>query len=124
MTSIFSFTNPPFLKAADLDKEELHDTIGSIDRETFDGNETKPVLTLENDGRRLPLNRTNIANCVAAFGSQIEDWIGKPVILRGEPTTFQGKTIKEIRVYPDHAAMEKNVPGATNNPFDQYNSEW
>ena len=113
--NVYTVVQPTYLNAAGLGGKEVRDTIRRVSAAEFDGGERKLVVDLENDGRGVILNRTNLETIVTAYGPETDDWVGKPVIVRAEPTTFQGRKIQGIRVHIPPAAADR--PGSKN-PFN------
>ena len=89
-----------FLRAADLDGHEIECAIHEIRVEdlTGDGRERKPVLYFEGKDKGLVLNKTNSMIIAGRYGDDTDGWQGKPVILYGTETQFQGKLVPCIRV--------------------------
>ena len=48
----------------------------------------------------LPCNKTNAHNLASVYGKNPTDWVGKPALVKTEPTSFGGKPTKGVRVYP------------------------
>lgn len=113
--NVYTVIPSTYLNAAGLGDQELRDTISRVSAVEFDRGERKVVVDLHKDGRGVILNRTNLDTIVAAYGPETDDWVGKPVVVRAEPTTFQGRKIQGIRVHvPAAAGPERSgVP----NPF-------
>lgn len=89
------------LRAADLQGNEASVVISSYSIQNFGKNgadESKPVLTFEGKEKTLVLNKTN-ARCIeAAYGDELDDWIGKPIIMFPTKTDFGGDMVDCIRV--------------------------
>jgi hypothetical protein len=49
----------------------------------------------------MVVNKTNASNLAEAFGKDFANWPNKPVLVKSEPTTFGGKPMRGLRVYPD-----------------------
>ena len=114
--NVFKVVPPTYLNAAGLGDQEIRDTIGRVSAVEFDRGERKVVVNLANDGRGVILNRTNLETIVTAYGPETDDWVGKPVIVRAEPTTFQGRKMQGVRVHiPPAAGPDRPV---AKNPFN------
>ncbi len=89
-----------FLKADDLDGHEVECAIHEIRVEdlTGDGRERKPVLYFEGKDKGLVLNKTNSMVIAGSYGEDTDGWQGKPVVLYGTTTQFQGKLVPCIRI--------------------------
>jgi hypothetical protein len=118
--NVFKIIPSTYLNAAGLGGKEIRDTISRVSAVEFDRGESKLVVALDKDGRGVILNRTNLETIVAAYGPETDDWVGKPVVVRAEPTTFQGRKIQGIRVHIPPAAGS-NRSGASN-PFAATNT--
>jgi len=97
------------LKAEDLGKPgaEASGMIKKAEVREFE-TEKKVVLTLViakltksegGDVRSLPLNKTNLASMLNAFGEDLDAWEHKIVDLKVETTKFKGKTVPCVRIY-------------------------
>lgn len=58
----------------------------------------KPVLYFEKAIKGLVLNVTNTRKIESLYGTDTDDWMGRPVELYGSETDFQGETVACIRV--------------------------
>ena len=100
---VSKFMQGAFLKASDLnDGDVVTDVTGSTTKDFDDGER----IVLATDFGAVVLNKTNLKRIVTAFGSDSERWVGQRVKLCKEETTFGGKTVDCIRVYPDAAVKE------------------
>jgi hypothetical protein len=60
-------------------------------------------------------NKTNAITLGSAFGKNFSAWIGKSVTIKPENTTFSGKVVKALRLYP---AQSNAVSGPPNKPSE------
>lgn len=60
----------------------------------------KPICYFQGQEKGLVLNVTNRLMMKEAFGDETDNWTGKKVILYTEPTMFQGKPVRGLRVKP------------------------
>ena len=91
------------LKAEDLNGKEIKAKIASYEIVEFpnDGEpEKKLVLKFERGEKTLVLNKTNSRAIQSGFGGEIDDWIGKEIIMFPTTTDFSGKMVDCIRVRP------------------------
>lgn len=58
----------------------------------------KIVLSFENTQKKLVLNKTNAMELVVKFGADYQRWSGQEITIAAVPATFEGKTVKGIRV--------------------------
>lgn len=71
----------------------------------------KPVLYFEKATKGLVLNVTNTRKIESLYGTDTDDWMGRPVELYGSETDFQGETVACIRVRAPRAnGATKPVP--------------
>jgi hypothetical protein len=92
-----------FLGAADL-KGPAKATIDRVEEEVFsrDGKSVraKAVLYFRGASKPIVLNKTNASTLAHAYGKDFSDWPGKMVEVRPETTTFNGKVVAALRLYP------------------------
>jgi hypothetical protein len=92
-----------FLTAGDL-KAPVTARIEKIEVETFtrDGQRSRPkaVVYFEGTSRPVVLNQTNATSLARAFGKDFTAWIGRDVEVRPETTTYGGKIVPALRLYP------------------------
>ena len=101
-----------FLKAADLGGSDRLMSIAGYSMESIEADKPdKPVLTFTGTDQSLVLNKTN-GNTIAEFlGDDLDDWIGKQVVLYPAKAGFQGKMVDCIRVrQPKQGAAVKEEP--------------
>ena len=95
-----------YLSSDDV-RKSTETVITTIEREVFDRtdgrSEAKALLHFKAFPKPCVCNKTNALSLAEAYGKNPADWIGKPVIVRTEPTSFGGKPTKGIRVYPTNA---------------------
>ena len=87
-----------YLRASDLGTEPRNARIESIETEKMGDGEHKPVLYFRGSDKGLVLNKTNGSVIKDLYGSDTEDWIGKPIALVASTTDFQGKVVDCIRL--------------------------
>jgi hypothetical protein len=106
-----------FLAATDL-KAPVNAVIERIEQETFarDGGPArkKAVLYFRNKTKGVVCNKTNAITLGSAFGKNFSAWIGKSITITPENTTFSGKVVKALRLYP--AALSKAASEPTEPP--------
>ena len=107
------FFKGQYVKAADLDDDDLNPrVIDRVEVATFDSGD-KPVLFFQDDDRGLVLNKTNTRTIGAAYGYETDAWAGKRVILFTTTVDFQGSTVDAIRV-----KIPKAQPSQVSQPED------
>jgi hypothetical protein len=92
-----------YLSASDVKKPTASE-IESVGREVFDRangrSEAKATLQLKGFRKPAVLNKTNANALAEVFGKVMASWPGKPVLVKTEQTSFQGKPTKGVRIYP------------------------
>ena len=92
-----------YLSSDDVGKP-TETVITAIEKEVFDRadgrSEAKALLHCKAFSKACVCNKTNGRMLAAGFGKNPADWLGKPVLVRAEMTSFGGKPVKGIRVYP------------------------
>ena len=89
-------------------------TIDSVGIEEMElSGDDKPVLFFQGE-KPMVLNRTNCTTLEEAFGDDTDAWEGKRVEMRREKTTFAGKRVPCLRLYP----IRDGKPAAAEKPAD------
>jgi len=88
-----------YLKAADLQGRDVQVVMANVRIEDI-GDGDKPVLYFQGKEKGLVLNKTNANNIAILYGSETNNWIGKPVTLYSAWVDFQGRSVEAIRVRP------------------------
>ena len=117
MTNINELFPSRLMRAKDINEDIVLIIKGVAREDVGDSGEQKPVLRFEEDSRGLVLNRTNADAIIDFLGTgEIDQWRGKPILLRKEPVTFKGETVPSIRAYK--APTESKVlDAADDNPY-------
>ncbi len=111
--TVSEFFPSKFLKASDIEADTAV-TIVKVE-ETLVGDDTKPVITVEEFEKGLVANKTNMNLIASILGSErIADWTGKKVVLFKTTVPFQGVIKDAIRV---KAAGEQ--PAASSSQTDE-----
>jgi hypothetical protein len=90
-----------WLKAQDLEDEDLAVTISAIKQEEIgQGGQTewKWVLYFQGLEKGLVLNKTNATTIGKLHGEYTDDWMGKRITLYPTEVDFQGQRVQAIRV--------------------------
>lgn len=90
-----------YLKADDIPAgREVPVTMGEVRLENVEGAnaDPKPVLYFANKQRGLVLNKVNAATIAQCYGSETDDWRGRPLVLFTTTTSFQGRMVPCLRV--------------------------
>jgi hypothetical protein len=123
MPRVSSIYGGQFMTAAELmPMGKRHPALihGVVQKVVSKEGEEKLVLTLASaQGRAWPrelvLNKGNATALQTAYGDDSDDWLGKPIELWAEMTSFQGKNMPGIRLAATAAGTaEKAAPVAGN----------
>jgi len=85
------------LKASDLAGRDCRVTIKSYEIQEFDDG-SKLVISFEKTERTLVCNKTNANTIANMYGQEIDDWIGRQIVLYPTQTDLRGKQVECIRV--------------------------
>lgn len=86
-----------FLKAADLQDQNVNVTMSHVDMEDVGDTDKKPVLYFNGKDKGCVLNKTNSKVITQAYGDDTETWRGKPLILYPAMVDFRGDMVEAIR---------------------------
>jgi len=87
-----------YLSAADV-KQPIRTKVKTAGFMTLEG-KLKVVVTFENIGKEMILNKTNCVMLASIAGTDdMNAWIGAPVIIRTETVTFKGDLVTALRLY-------------------------
>jgi hypothetical protein len=104
MAKIDDFYPSKFLKAADLDGEDVHVTINEVGQDTFkeeDGTQRlKPILYFREKEKPLILNKTNFTRIAESAGPDTDSWHGSALVLFPDKVSMRGKSIDTVKVRP------------------------
>jgi hypothetical protein len=105
-----------YLAASDV-KKPFTSTIEEVDKLDFarqgERQKIKAVLHLKGVRKPIVCNKTNALNLSEEYGKGGEnfiDWVGKRVTVKAEPTTFGGKRVMGLRLYPAKAEDTPALP--------------
>ena len=106
MTTIDELAPPSnSLKAEDLEGDEITLTIKSYTVREFDQEKEgrhytvkKPIFAFEGTEKTLVCNKTNMQAIAYAYGKEMDEWIGKQIILFPTMVPFGDKMVEAIRV--------------------------
>lgn len=95
-----------WLKASDLNEEDLTLTIDAVEMEEFkedSGGPKKKVIlkfreSFEGKDKGMILNVTNRNTLVKLYGDDTDDWEGKKITLYATEVAFDGKMVESIRI--------------------------
>jgi hypothetical protein len=92
MPNATDFLTSNYLKAIELEDGVIVKTVILAARPNdFDGEETKLVIYTDYKAKGVVLNQTRLKTMIEAFGPNIDNWVGKTVMLRRGPTMFKGE---------------------------------
>lgn len=131
MTSIDDLSPPSnSLKASDLDGDEHVLTIKSYVVREFDQEKDgrhftvkKPVISFVGTDKTFVCNKTNMGAIAYAFGKEMDDWIGKQIILFPTMVSFGDKMVEAIRVRVIKQGKQKAKFVQSENPAEGLGDE-
>lgn len=95
--TVSDFFPSKFLRASDIETDKVV-TIVKVE-ETLVGDDTKPVITIEEFDKGFVANKTNMNMIASILNSErIADWVGKKIVLFKTTVPFQGVIKDAIRV--------------------------
>lgn len=105
-----------YIAAADLQGKTPTVTIANVVMEQVGkpGEPQKPVVYFQGKQKGMVLNKTNAHAIAAAYGDDMEEWIGAAVELFVIWTDFQGKAVEAIRV---RIPQRRAAPAGNGKPF-------
>jgi hypothetical protein len=99
-----------YLAATDL-KKPFTAVVEEVDKQDFarqgERQKMKVVVHLKGVKKPIVVNKTNALNLSEQYGKDFDEWVGKRVTVKAEPTTFGGKRVMGLRLYPDEAPALK-----------------
>jgi hypothetical protein len=112
MTDIEELLPSKHLKAADFLAGDAEATIKSYERGVEVGmrKEEKTVLHFEGYKKGLVLNRTNATLIAGMHGTDVDQWIGKKIVLYATTTPFGGEIKPCIRVRDKMPGFPTSAP--------------
>ena len=87
-----------YLKASDLQGNNVSVTIANVVTEDIGKGEEKLIIYFHGKQKGMVLNKTNANNIAAIYGPETEDWVGQPIVIFEAMVDFQGKTVPALRV--------------------------
>ena len=94
-------TEGKYLKSETLQGRRVTVVIASYQREILgQGSDAKEktVLYFQGKEKGMVINRVNEDRLVDMFGDEMDDWVGREIVLGVERTQFQGKTVNGLRI--------------------------
>ena len=117
MVSINTLFPSKYLKADDIDGEQIVSINGVTQEEVGDEREMKAVVLFAELPKGLVLNKTNASTIAALYGPETDSWKGNRITLFATPVEFKGKMSMGVRVKPI-MPLEAAVPAAVPADFD------
>jgi hypothetical protein len=106
--STYAYGQSKYLRADEWVGKRQRMTIVSVDDVEFEQG-LKPVLTFEDQDKKLVVNATNFDILMDALGNNTNKWPGNDVVLAGTKVRFKGRSVDSIKVsVPTQAA--KSTP--------------
>lgn len=98
-----------YLKTSDLQGRRAKVQMAFVQKEDM-GDGEKPVLYFAGKEKGLVLNKTKWNAIGDLYGDDSDDWTGKFITLVPGKTTYQGKRVDCIDIYPPDAAVPAGAP--------------
>ncbi len=99
MQHIDTFFDDPYVRAGHLAGEVLPVTIKVVKAEAVGKDKAgRPVVYFEEFEKGMVLNKTNTKRIVALYGSDVDKWPGKRIMLYPTETEFSGDMVECIRI--------------------------
>ena len=92
-----------YIKAADLQDQNVRVIMDHIQFEDIGDGDQKPVLYFRGKDKGMVVNKTNANNISMVYGDETDDWTGKEIILYPTMVDYQGRSVPAIRVRPPQA---------------------
>ncbi len=92
-----------YIKAADLNDQNVRVIMERVEMEDIGDDGDKPVLYFRGKSKGMVMNKTNSNNIAIVYGDETDDWIGKEIILYPTMVDYQGRSVPAIRVRPPQA---------------------
>lgn len=115
MTNINNAFPSKYLKASELQGQQVPVTMGRVEFEQLNG-ETKLILYFDGKQKGIVLNKTNAMTIGGLYGAETDGWFGKPIILFTAMVPFQGQTVPAIRVMPPPLSQTTAPPAPSEPP--------
>jgi hypothetical protein len=106
-----------YIKADDIQGQQVQVTIQSVNIEEIADREHKPVMRFIGKEKGMVLNKTNGMACAAIWGDESTAWQGQRATLLAAPVMFQGKQVMGLQLLPKLA--ERAQPGTADAPANQ-----
>ena len=100
MVNIDSFLSNQFIKATELNGQTIAKIIneGQFVDSNFGGLQFVVEIEINNETRRLRLNKTNLKILREQFGRNTQEWIGKTIALQTKDVMVRNQLVKSIAV--------------------------
>ena len=103
-----------YIKSAEIGDNRIAVTIRSVTMQDVGDGDTKPVIYFNEAEKGLVCNRTNANTLADAYGSDTDQWVGKPTELFCIDVDYQGRLTKGIRL---------SVPAVLAKPVADFSNE-
>jgi hypothetical protein len=101
-----------YIKADDIQGQQVQVTIQSVNIEEIADKEHKPVMRFIGKEKGMVLNKTNGMACAAIWGDESTAWQGQRATLLAAPVMFQGKQVMGLQLLPKLAERAPAAPQA------------
>jgi hypothetical protein len=96
-----------YIKADDIQGQQVPVTIQSVVIEEIADKEHKPVMRFIGKEKGMVLNKTNALTCAHVWGDESNAWAGQRATLLAAPVMFQGKQVMGLQLLPTLAQPQQ-----------------
>lgn len=86
-----------YLSANDLQGQSATFVIAKVEIEKL-GDDLKPILYFQHEKKGMALNKTNANKIADIYGDDMDEWVGREIVLFPAMVDFKGDTVEAIRV--------------------------
>jgi hypothetical protein len=97
------------LKASDLTSVSVVVEIVNVTEREFEGVNKVVLSTTGFNGRGLTLNQTRLDTLAEAFGDDMDEWVGRKIVVKRGSAQFRGQKVAAIEVEPVSSGIPASV---------------
>ena len=97
------------LKASDLTSVSVVVEIVNVTEREFEGVKKVVLSTTGFNGRGLTLNQTRLDTLAEAFGDDMDEWVGRKIVVKRGSAQFRGQKVAAIEVEPVSSGIPASV---------------
>ena len=107
-----------YLKASDLQGRAVVVKMATVRVEKV-GDDQRPILYFVGKDKGCVLNKTNKNAIVGIYGTETDEWTGKPIELFVALVDYQGKQTEAIRIRAPRGESQPSRPPVDQRMYDQ-----